>query len=472
MKKTMLIIFLFTGISIFADGVQPVGSGTEADPYQVETLDNLLWISTNSSSWSSYFEQIADIDASSTTDWNSGAGFSPIGNGSPYFTGSYNGQDHTIDGLFINRYMHYVGLFGYTNDAEFDNIGLTNVDIAGNIDVGGLVGWNFYSPVSNCYTTGIVSGTGGQVGGLVGTNQYSPIINSYATCSVSGNGWSVGGLVGQNWASSTISKSYATGSVNGSNYRVGGLAGFNSENSSISNSYATGSVTGTTDVVGGLVGYNYYSTVSNCYATGSVNGTDDVGGLVGYNGADASISNSYANGSVTGTGGQVGGLVGLNYNSTEENSFWDTETSGQSSSIQGTGKTTAEMKNVRTYTDTAWSSGLDSPWDFVTNPYDDVGTDDHWNMDGLRTNDGYPFLNWQDVEVLPDAPANIIITMVGNDVELNWDAVTGATSYSIYSSDDPYAVDWGTAAATGIIGTSWSELIPDEKKFYYVTAVN
>lgn len=330
MKKTMLIIFLFTGISIFADGVQPVGSGTEADPYQVETLDNLLWISTNSSSWSSYFEQIADIDASSTTDWNSGAGFSPIGNGSPYFTGSYNGQDHTIDGLFINRYMHYVGLFGYTNDAEFDNIGLTNVDIAGNIDVGGLVGWNFYSPVSNCYTTGIVSGTGGQ----------------------------------------------------------------------------------------------------------------------------------------------VGGLVGLNYNSTEENSFWDTETSGQSSSIQGTGKTTAEMKNVRTYTDTAWSSGLDSPWDFVTNPYDDVGTDDHWNMDGLRTNDGYPFLNWQDVEVLPDAPANIIITMVGNDVELNWDAVTGATSYSIYSSDDPYAVDWGTAAATGIIGTSWSELIPDEKKFYYVTAVN
>ncbi|MCK4312679.1 MAG: hypothetical protein KAW88_08095 [Candidatus Cloacimonetes bacterium] len=50
--------------------------------------------------------------------------------------------------------------------------------------------------------------------------------------------------------------------------------------------------------------------------------------------------------------------------------------------------------------------------------------------------------------------------------------MAGANSYKIYASDDPYAVDWGTAIATGITGTSWSEALPGTNKFYYVTADN
>jgi len=203
-----------------------------------------------------------------------------------------------------------------------------------------------------------------------------------------------------------------------------------------------------------------------------VSGTaNDVGGLVGWNHNNSTISNSYATGSVSGYQ-DVGGLVGDNSTSTVENSFWDTETSSCSESDGGTGKTTEEMKYVRTFTDVAWSDGLDAPWDFVGNPYDDEGTDDDWNIDYTRINDGYPFLSWQDGGVTPDAPTNVIITIVGDNVQLDWDDM-GVSSYNIYRSEDPNAEDWGTP-----IGSAGTDFFVDEggaagtKYFYYVTAVD
>lgn len=75
--KQIIILFLFLTISAFISSipVQPVGSGNEIDPYIIESLDNLEWLSTTSSSWGSYFIQTNDIDASDTQNWNSGEGF-------------------------------------------------------------------------------------------------------------------------------------------------------------------------------------------------------------------------------------------------------------------------------------------------------------------------------------------------------------------------------------------------------------
>jgi len=84
-------------------------------------------------------------------------------------------------------------------------------------------------------------------------------------------------------------------------------------------------------------------------------------------------------------------LIGSSYYGEVLNSFWDIEISGLKTSAGGTGKTTAEMKNVRTYTDVGWSKGLESPWDFVGNPYDDKGNEDIWNIDS-NINDCYPYL--------------------------------------------------------------------------------
>src|SRR6056297_1049399 len=87
------------------------GSGTEEDPYQISTVEELQEIKDYTDK---HFIQINDIDASETETWNDGKGFVPIGDDVVHFTGSYNGSDYIIDGLFINTTISYVGLFGYT----------------------------------------------------------------------------------------------------------------------------------------------------------------------------------------------------------------------------------------------------------------------------------------------------------------------------------------------------------------------
>ncbi|MBC8384829.1 MAG: hypothetical protein H8E57_04860 [Candidatus Cloacimonetes bacterium] len=164
----------------------------------------------------------------------------------------------------------------------------------------------------------------------------------------------------------------------------------------------------------------------------------------------------------------VGGLVGDEHNATCENSFWDVDTSGQTVSDGGTGKTTSEMKDVATFTDIT-TVGLDSPWDFVGNPNNDTGSDDYWDIDETRMNGGYPYLSWQEEETAPSVPDNVSITIDDGYVEISWDGVIGAITYKVYSDSNPYGtfhtVEWeGT-------DTSWSELA-DTKKFYYVTAAN
>ena len=157
---------------------------------------------------------------------------------------------------------------------------------------------------------------------------------------------------------------------------VGGLAGAN--NGTVTESYATGSVNGS-NFVGGLVGSNT-GKVSKTYATSSVYGSNYVGGLVGGNGGvenNAVIEESYAAGLVTYDSFSVGGLVGYGYNnSTVNDSYWDVEATGQSSSEGGTGLNTSEMVGNAAVGN---MTGFDftNTWQTVTNP------------------DDYPVLAWQ-----------------------------------------------------------------------------
>jgi len=252
-------------------------------------------------------------DESDWSDWNSGAGFKPIGSISSPFTGSFNGGIYTISNLYINRpTTDYIGLFGYTSSsATLQNIALTDVDITGKDYVGGLVGWNDFGKISDSYTTGPVNGTN-TVGGLVGKNYKGTIEICYTTGKVTGTGYYVGGLVGDSFGDSDdgmISYSYATGNVGGTNY-IGGLVGYNT-GTTIENSYATGNVGGT-NYIGGLVGENsnVNGMISDSYATGTITGSNYIGGLVGENYGE--IEKSSATGTVTGVN-HVGGLLGRNY---------------------------------------------------------------------------------------------------------------------------------------------------------------
>jgi filamentous hemagglutinin family protein len=281
-----------------------------------------------------YFALGGNIDASATSGWNSGAGFTPIGNVSNNFAGVFDGLGHTITNLTINRpSLQGSGLFGFiTFGGELRNVGMVGGSVSGLEWVGELAGFT-YGDISNSYATGNVSAAdGGQyIGGLAG-NTYGSVINSYAKGAVTAgaNTNDVGGLVGDAaWTVSNsyaagnvsagtgsgnvgglvgvgaaaISSSYATGMVAGGNY-VGGLVG--RANATVTGSHATGDVTATGQYVGGLAGENA-ATVISSYATGNVSGANYTGGLVGAN--FGSVTSSHAIGTVSGAN-SVGGLVG------------------------------------------------------------------------------------------------------------------------------------------------------------------
>ncbi len=278
---------------------------------------------------------------------NTPKGWMPIGTEDNPFTGSFNGRQYVIDGLYIFRTKSFMGLFGYVADGEISNANLSNVNIVRSYasGVGSIAGAN-EGWIADSSATGHVSGNV-SVGGLVGHN-IGIIDNSYAEIEVIAKSSRVGGLVGTNIG--TISASYATESVSSAGSWIGGIAGRNE--GVVIRSFATSSVYGD-GLIGGAVGANI-GKIINCYATGDVDGTTSIGGLVGGSGSGV-IENSYATGVVSGTQ-NLGGLIGDDSSSTITNSFWDIETSGQETSAGGTGLTTVDMQNQDSFIE----------WDFGT----------------------------------------------------------------------------------------------------------
>jgi hypothetical protein len=244
--------------------------------------------------------------------------------------------------------------------------------VAGTGDqIGGLIGYNNSTLIQDCSSSGAVSGKN-RIGGLIGFNGYSGslIINCHSTSNVDGND-NVGGLVGRN-QEGNIEKSISYGTVQGK-ADVGGLVGFMAwGSSSINECFSMSDVVGTNNNIGGLVGYLQSGSIENSFAGGSVNGNNKVGGLVGEI-KWGNIGNAFSFGEVNSNGGQVGGLIGANSGSSISTSFWDTQTSKQSTSAGGTPKITAEMLDVNTF--------INAGWDFNS----------IWSIDP-DINDGYPFI--------------------------------------------------------------------------------
>ncbi len=304
-------ILLFASFLLVQSGraqvsTTPVGDGTLLSPYQIATLNNLYWLSQTSAAWSSgkYSKQTANIDASSTSTWASGAGFTPIGSTSGY-NGNYNGQGFSISGLTINlpNYSSRAGMFWGTNSpAVIQNVVLTNVNIIGGGSGAALVSYQMGGSVSNCSSSGNVQGL-----------------------------YSTGGLIGAIESGGTVSNSYSTANVYGR---------LNSTNSII--------------FVGGLIG-THRGTATDCYATGNITAGQSYNGAGGFAGScySGSIIRCYAAGTITGSGTK-NGLAGAISAGTYTDSYYDKTLLPNSG--PGTGKTTAEMKTQATFTN----------WDFTT----------------------------------------------------------------------------------------------------------
>ena len=241
--------------------------------------------------------------------------WTPIGNDSNVFSGTFDGGNNVVSGLHTNDGTKaYQGLFGDAgNSSTIENIGAVNGSVKGSDSAGGVAG--SANTMTNCYNTGTVTGTGtgGSVGGVAGT--VNTITNCYNTGAVSGAGAGVGGVTGAH--NQPALNCFNTGTVSGAS-AVGGITGYGNDKST--DCYNTGTVFGAGHSVGGIEGAAYYTgNVENCYNTGSVSSPGSyVGGIIGSSNG-AYLENSYNIGSVSGTS-DVGAFVGQNYR-TPQNSY-------------------------------------------------------------------------------------------------------------------------------------------------------
>jgi The GLUG motif len=291
------------------------------------------------------------------------------------------------------------GLVGYSLNGTISNCYLTGT-VSGGTNIGGLMGQN-NGNITNSYSAGNIAGQS-YIGGLVGNNNNGTISDCYSTGAVTGIGasgsvgWHFGGLVGY-LKSGSISDCYSTSTVSfiGSDwvpYNFGGLVGYSDGN--IIDCYSTGAVTGGSNSYnpGGLVGDVNSGIISNCYSTCSVTGGATPGGLIGiiYNGT---ISNCYSTGSVGGFSGIMGGLLGYYTNGSIISSYF-LDTAGPNNGY-GTPLTDTQMKQQASFIG----------WDFVWETAN--GTNDVWAIcEGVS----YPKLAWQFVVGDSDNDKNVDFT--------------------------------------------------------------
>jgi hypothetical protein len=324
------------------------GNGTTEAPFLISTPEDFQTMGNSPADWGKQFQLTQDIDLSGFSEDN----LQMIGRWAALgslqnqpFWGIFDGNGKTIANFhYRNMSADYVGLFQHVT-GEIRDLKLVGAVVTGNrLGTGALVGCLEKGAVLRCAAVNVRVSGDASVGALVGDVEGGGAVHtSFSDGAVSGTRY-VGGLVGL-VGLGTVARSYSKAGVTGTE-SVGGLAGATSREESIVDScYAQGDVKGDS-YVAGLVGQASAGRVWRCYSTGKVTGNAAVGGLVGYQRALALVMGC----------------------------LWDKESSGQTTSVGGTGQTTAEMKLMDTF--------LAMNWDFF----------DTWTIcEGIN----YPILQWQ-----------------------------------------------------------------------------
>ena len=278
MKKITLLLlsfFLCTMLKVettMASSYYEGGSGTSDDPWQIANLAQLEYLRENSSDWSKHFILISDIDATNTKNYSDGKGWSRIGSSTTRcFTGSFDGNGHVIDGLYINRKGESNhGLFGYISGATVKNLGLTNCSMFfGSGSAALIADADNGSAIRNCYVTGTIDGNGYNLhGALVGYLNDSDVDQCYTNCSITGD-MNTGGLIGNIDGASTVTSCFVLGSTSGGKYR-GGIAG-QLQSGTVEECYVAGVVNKNSTYIGTIVGYLSGGNIYDCYYDETVN---------------------------------------------------------------------------------------------------------------------------------------------------------------------------------------------------------
>jgi hypothetical protein len=332
----VVALFLLTAVST-ATAKYSGGTGEPNDPYQIATAADLIALGDEPNDYDKHFILTADID------------LDPNLPGRKVFDKAVIAPGERIYDLYDGYYFEGVPFSG-----DFDGNGhtISHLTIMGKDYVGliGLLG-------------GVDDNDHGEVRSL-----------GVVDVSIRGSGSCVGGLVGESHGK--VEYCYSSGLIVAAEY------------------------------LGGLVGANFRD-ISECYSSAAVRGDDCVGGLVGVNAGE--IARSYSSGPVTGNR-TVGGFVGSHVWVEDLGDgmrafgfgrvidcFWDTETSGQTASDGGAGRSTAEMCAAATFL--AW--GI-------------CGHEGVWTIDEEKD---YPRLWWENRQGEPIQSPQLTDLLMGNGTE-------------------------------------------------------
>ncbi len=312
--------FLFTSLALFFGIIQGYaisGSGTYSSPYLIYTASDLVTFRNyvNNGSPNIYGKLMADIDLSSVCSASKGS-WTPIGNGNPVtgsgylYKGQFNGNYHTISGLYINVSAGRQGLFGTITGLVYRLTVTGTINISRGSSgaaygcIGGVVGINEGGRVASCSNRCKITGYCAEVGGVVGRNK-GTIYNCINESSVSTSSpCVVGGVAGVTYPSTSIEDCINNGMVSAPNFGNGNVGGIVGETSSwdeeitniqIVRCVNNGNISG--HYGAGIIEYAKGCTIDQCINLGSVT-CHSSGGIVGHL-SGTTIMNCYNTGSIT-----------------------------------------------------------------------------------------------------------------------------------------------------------------------------
>ncbi len=358
-----------------------LGSGTEEDPYQIASAEDLQGLYTGG-----YYKIMNDIDLTAWINkYSPSKGWLPVGyDGAAVYV---DGGGHKISGLWTNSYDNYIGLFSYLIGGYIKDLTIevaTNKTVQGYYYTGIVIGRMDNGTIENVTVTGSVAGHE-YTGGIVGYAQNTTLNQLSFTGELSGP-YVGGGIAAQTIGSGSVSKCtveadfvgiYPSYQITGVTPATGGLIGL----SGTPISQCTANVTifvpsGWGRLTGGLVGKQSNANIQQCSVSGSVNSIEEddsnyTGGLVGQI-VSGTISDCYSTADVTGVDYSAG-LVGLARQATVERCYSTGNVSGIyygagiAAQLQGTGaqvKNCVALNNQLTFTDqSSWASRVIGGYD-------------------------------------------------------------------------------------------------------------
>ncbi|WP_407704909.1 beta strand repeat-containing protein, partial [Thalassotalea loyana] len=384
------------------------------------------------------FDENGNGDLTDDSYWNGGDGFTRI----ERFSGTFDGNGHSISNLTINKTADRTALFRIINGVTIKNLSILNANITGRSESGILAGKTEYTGTSyfeNIIITGTLNGDG-ELGALVGDfSQTGHIDNVHVDVDISSTFDRIGGYIGYSTYAVNISNSSVRASLTGDE-EVGGFIGYADE-INVSDSFAYVNIDAANDYIGGITGdAQDSSTIERVVVAGSISGDRNVGGIFGEvslasSASDVLVTASVQGNDVNSTGvSRTGGVVGLlsnditlenvvvtgaissvidndstlgalagysaNYTVITTTSVWDTEKTGTTQTVNdiGDGFASADINCPTAIDDAActtnpYSTWTSSNWDFGTDSQHPVLT---INSQSYRDTDGDGYFDFED----------------------------------------------------------------------------